>query len=149
LNHSFLAATWVIAAVIGHDVMAKTHTVLEVFIASPGDVAPEREVLESVVSEFNLTWGDRHQVRLELLKWETHSRPAMGEDAQDVINRQIRDGYDIFLGIMWGRFGTATARADSGTEEEFQRAYDRLKNGDRVQIMLYFKDAGIAPSKLD
>lgn len=129
--------------------MAKAHTVLEVFIASPGDVASEREVLENVVSEFNLTWGDRHRVRLEILKWETHSRPGMGEDAQDVINRQIGDEYDIFLGIMWGRFGTATARADSGTEEEFQRAYDRLKNGERVQIMFYFKDAGIPPSKLD
>lgn len=129
--------------------MAKSHTVLEVFIASPGDVGPEREVLENVVSEFNLTWGDKHRVRLEILKWETHSRPAIGEDAQDVINRQIGDEYDIFLGIMWGRFGTATARADSGTEEEFQRAYDRLNNGDRVQIMFYFKDAGIPPSKLD
>ena len=129
--------------------MAKMQTVLEVFIASPSDVAPEREVLESVVSEFNLTWGNRHQVRLELLKWETHSRPALGIDAQDVINRQIGNEFDIFLGIMWGRFGTATARADSGTEEEFNRAYDRLKNGDRVQIMFYFKDAGIPPSKLD
>lgn len=129
--------------------MAKTHTVLEVFIASPGDVASEREVLEIVVSEFNVTWGDKHRVRLEILKWETHSHPAMGKDAQDLINRQIGDVYDIFLGIMWGRFGTATARADSGTEEEFQRAYDRFRNGERVQIMFYFKDAGIPPSKLD
>ena len=129
--------------------MAKTHTVLEVFIASPGDVSPEREVLENVVNEFNLTWGDKHQVRLEVLKWETHSRPAIGNDAQDVINRQIGDEYDIFLGIMWGRFGTATARADSGTEEEFNRAYERLKNGEQVQIMFYFKDAGIPPSKMD
>ncbi len=128
--------------------MAKTHTVLEVFIASPGDVSPEREVLENVVSEFNLTWGDKHQVRLEILKWETHSRPAIGEDAQDVINRQIGDEYDIFLGIMWGRFGTATARADSGTEEEFNRAYERLTSGEQVQIMFYFKDAGIQPSRM-
>lgn len=28
------------------------------FIASPGDVGPEREILESVVSEFNQTWSD-------------------------------------------------------------------------------------------
>ncbi len=129
--------------------MAKTYTVLEVFIASPGDVTPERRVLEGVVSEFNLTWGNRHRVHLELVKWETHSRPAIGDDAQDVINRQVGDEYDIFLGIMWGRFGTPTARAESGTEEEFQRAYDRLKKGDQVQIMFYFKDAGIPPSKLD
>jgi len=129
--------------------MAKTHTLVKIFIASPGDVTPEREVMESVVSEFNLTWGDKHRVRLEVVKWETHSYPAFGKDAQDVINHQMGDEYDIFLGIMWGRFGTATARAESGTEEEFQRAYDRLKKGDRVQIMFYFKDAGIPPSRLD
>jgi hypothetical protein len=129
--------------------MAKTHTILEVFIASPGDVTPERAVLEEVVSEFNLTWGDKHKVRLELLKWETHSRPSFGEDAQDVINKQIGDSYDIFLGIMWGRFGAATARAESGTEEEFARAHERLRNGDNVQIMFYFKDAGISPSQMD
>ena len=99
--------------------MAKSHTILQVFIASPGDVDPERAALEGVVSEFNLTWGDKHGVRLELVKWETHSRPGFGQDAQDVINRQVGDDYDIFLGIMWGRFGTATARAESGTEQQF------------------------------
>nr|WP_255712951.1 DUF4062 domain-containing protein [Rhodopirellula sp. JC740] len=129
--------------------MAKTHTILEVFIASPGDVAAERKVLEDVVSEFNLTWGDKHKVRLELVKWETHSRPSFGEDAQDVINKQVGDSYDIFLGIMWGRFGTPTSRAESGTEEEFARAHRRLRDGDNVQIMFYFKDAGISPSQMD
>jgi hypothetical protein len=129
--------------------LAKTHTILEVFIASPGDVSPERAVLEGVVSEFNLTWGDKHKVHLELVKWETHSRPSFGEDAQDVINTQVGDSYDVFLGIMWGRFGTATARAESGTEEEFARAHERLRNGDNVQIMFYFKDAGISPSQME
>jgi len=129
--------------------MAKTHTILEVFIASPGDVAQERAVLEEVVYEFNLTWGNKHKVRLELVKWETHSRPSLGADAQDVINKQVGDSYDIFLGIMWGRFGTTTARAESGTEEEFARAYERLQGGDNVQIMFYFKDAGISPSRMD
>lgn len=129
--------------------MAKKHTILEVFIASPGDVVAERQVLEEVVSEFNLTWGDKHQVRLELLKWETHSRPAIGEDGQDVINKQIGDNYDIFLGIMWGRFGSATNQAESGTEEEFNRAYSRFSKGGNIQIMFYFKNAGISPSDID
>jgi len=136
--------------VIGHDAMAKTHTILKVFLASPGDVADERRILQDVISEFNVTWGDRQQVRLELVKCETHSRPGFGQDAQDVINRQIGDNYDIFLGIMWGLFGSPTNRADSGTEEEFNRAYSRLKESPAgVQIMFYFKDAGIPPSKMD
>lgn len=129
--------------------MAKQHTILEVFIASPGDVASERKVLEDVVAEFNLTWGDKHKVRLELVMWESHSRPGFGEDGQDVINHQIGDSYDIFLGIMWGRFGTATGRAESGTEEEFSRAYARLRKGDLMQMMFYFKNAGIPLNQMD
>lgn len=130
--------------------MAKTHTILQVFVASPGDVADERTLLEDVVSEFNNTWGNRNNVMLELLKWETHSRPGFGADPQDVINDQIGDEYDIFIGIMWGRFGSPTKRAESGTEEEFNRAYARLSDSpDSIQIMFYFKDAGIPPSKID
>ena len=127
--------------------MARIQTLLQVFVASPGDVDDERIILEDVINEFNLTWGDRHGVRLELLKWETHSRPGFGADGQDVINKQIGNEYDIFLGIMWGRFGTPTGRAESGTEEEFNRAYARLADSpNTVQIMFYFKDAGIPPS---
>lgn len=130
--------------------MAKTQTILQVFVASPGDVVEERKILEEVITEFNMTWSDTHKVHLDLLKWETHSRPGFGEDAQDVINEQIGDEYDIFIGIMWGRFGSPTKRSDSGTEEEFERAYARLAGSPNpVQIMFYFKDAGIPPSKLD
>lgn len=130
--------------------MARTQTVLQVFVASPGDVVDERGVLEEVIAEFNLVWGNENNLRLELVKWETHTRPGFGEDAQDVINTQIGDEYDIFLGIMWGRFGSPTDRADSGTEEEFDRAYSRFKSSpESVQIMFYFKDAGIAPSKMN
>ena len=130
--------------------MAKPQTLLKVFVASPGDVVEERKALEDVINEFNTTWGDNNEMRLELVKWETHTRPGFGEDAQDVINKQIGDEYDIFIGIMWGQFGSPTKRAESGTEEEFNRAYSRFKTSSgNVQIMFYFKDAGIPPSKMN
>jgi len=43
--------------------------------------------------------------------------------AQALINKQIGT-YDIFIGIMWKRFGSPTGAAASGTEEEFRLAYD-------------------------
>ena len=74
----------------------------------------------------------------------------MGEDAQAVINEQIGDDYDIFIGIMWARFGTPTGRAGSGTAEEFDRAYRKYLEKPRdIRIMFYFKDAPIAPSDLE
>ena len=56
----------------------------------------------------------------------------------------------MFVGIMWSRFGTPTSRASSGTQEEFERAVDRHEAtlGD-VSVLFYFKDAPIAPSKID
>ena len=65
------------------------------------------KIPEEVISEFNLTWGDAHNARLELRKWETNTRPGFGRDAQDVINQQIGEDYDIFLGIMSGSFRIA------------------------------------------
>ncbi len=58
----------------------------------------------------------------------------MGEDSQDVINKQIGSDYHIFVGIMWKKFGTETKRAGSGTEEEFSLAYDRYKKNKDIQM---------------
>jgi len=128
----------------------RSETVLQVFVASPGDVADEREVLESVVAELNRTWSKSLGVRLELLRWETSTRPGIGSEPQDVINSQIGDEYDVFIGILWGRIGTPTSKADSGTLEEFERARVRWEADPRsVEIMVYFKDKAIKPSEID
>ena len=70
--------------------------------------------------------------------WENSTFPSFGAYPQDVINNQIGDDYDIFLGIFWTRCGTPTMNSQSGTLEEFERAYARQKNS-LVKICLYFK----------
>ncbi|HEX8210950.1 MAG TPA: DUF4062 domain-containing protein [Longimicrobium sp.] len=130
--------------------MPRIETVFRLFVASPSDVAEERAVVDEVVSELNLTWSKHLALRIEVIKWETHAFPAMGADAQSVINHQIADDYDIFLGLLWTRFGTPTPRSDSGTGEEFQRAYDRFRaDPSALRIMFYFKTAPIDPTSLD
>jgi len=126
--------------------MARVETVLSVFLASPGDVADARKRLEKVVDELNYIWSRQYRLRIELVKWETHAYSDIGIDAQDVINRQLNE-FDIFLGIMWKRFGEPTGRAESGTQEEFMRARQRhAEDPEAVRIMFYFKDA--APERL-
>lgn len=130
--------------------MARQEHVLSVFVASPDDVEAERGKLEDVIRELNVAWSRELGIRLDLVRWETHAYPGMGADAQDVINDQIPDDYDIFVGIMWCRYGTPTGRAGSGTVEEFDRAktrHDREPNS--VQLMAYFKDEPVPPSQLD
>jgi hypothetical protein len=130
--------------------MAKLVKLIKVFVSSPDDVREEREILEEIVSEMNISLGGAHDFRVELVRWETHSRPAVAIDPQQAINEQLGDDYDVFLGIMWGRLGTPTARSGSGTMEEFERALARWKEAPgSLEIMFYFKEAGISPSKMD
>lgn len=123
----------------------KVHLV-RVFLASPGDVAPERAAMSEVIDELNKLFGaidPERRVRLELVRWETHARPAAGRP-QAVINEQI-GLYEVFVGLMWKRFGTPPGdplqQAESGTEEEFNRAYDSWEKTGTPEILLYFSRA--------
>jgi hypothetical protein len=112
--------------------------IVRVLVASPGDVQTERAIVPEIISAINRIIGSKEGFRLEQVLWEQDSFPDIGADVQDVINRQLLD-YDIFLGIMRARFGTPTKRANSGTEEEFDRAYQRhLKEQNSIRILFYF-----------
>lgn len=130
--------------------MTETRTVIRVFVASPNDVVEERKALEGVLRELNTTLAKDLGLYIELVSWETDSLPGVSTDPQAVINEQIGDDFDVFLGIMWTRFGTPTDRAGSGTEEEFDRAYKRWKKDpDALRVMFYFKNAPISPSDVE
>ena len=130
--------------------MPRQEQILSVFVASPSDVGDERARLEEVIIELNHSWSRNLGIRLDLIRWETHAYPGFGADPQDVINRQIPSDYDIFIGMMWHRYGTATGRAESGTEEEFMRAKARWdEDRSALDLLIYFKDAPVNPSLID
>jgi hypothetical protein len=66
-----------------------------------------------------------------------------------VINKQLKDDYDIFVGIMWSRFGSPTNRETSGTKEEFERAFNRNQSNEDVSLMFYFKNAPISIDEIN
>ena len=100
---------------------------LKVFVASPGDVSEEREVVRDVIDDLNRSVASEKGLTLQVVGWETDARPGFGGDPQSLVNAQIADmtRYDLFIGVLWDRFGTPTPRAGSGTEEEFNRAVGR------------------------
>ena len=100
--------------------MPRTVTQIRVFVASPGDVPDERDALDEVVDDLRHSFDD---LDVRLLRWERDTYPAMGRP-QGVVNDQVGE-FDVFVGVMWKRFGTRTGEADSGTEEEFNRAFER------------------------
>ncbi len=119
--------------------MSEPKTLYKILLSSPDDVQYERNIMDQIVDELNKTLGSSHNVMIELVKFETDTYPSIGNDPQDVINKQIGEDYDIFVGIFWKKFGTPTPRAGSGTEEEFNNAYNKYKNEPtKVKIMIYF-----------
>jgi len=138
----------------------KPHTKLRIFLASPDDVAAERARLHSVVDELNRTGNlaDEYGLTLEALDWQTHIAPLRGRPEDVVLQQLPVEMWDIFVGIMWLRFGTPTSAIDpqtgkpfdSGTEEEFALAYNNWKKEGRPKILFYRCTRGVAnPDDID
>ena len=122
------------------DPMYPSIRVLNVFLASPSDVEPEREAAHRVAAEINASVGRELNWRVELLVWED-----VGPDyvrPQEKINTEAVDVCDLFVGVLWERWGQATGHEDydSGFREEFERAVKRHAQESTPDIWLYLKD---------
>lgn len=115
---------------------------LRIFAASPSDVATERAKLETVVASLK-PMANYLGLTLEVVDWR-----AVVPDArrpQQIIFDQLKPtSWDIFIGILWHRFGTPPGAKDktgkdylSGTEEEFKSAYTLWKQYSKPRIVLY------------
>lgn len=121
---------------------------INVFVSCPGDVKEELDSIKLIFTEVNKTSGKDHNYRLEFINWDLDTYTGIGEDAQAVINTQIEAKYDILLAIVWMRLGTETKRDVSGTAEEINRAIERKKAGEKIELMIYF-NTGVPESLSD
>lgn len=115
-------------------------TILNVVIASPDDVADERNALQEIINELNRGIARSKDIRLELIGWKTDSYPGFHPDGpQGLIDPILNiEDCDVFIGIFWKRFSSPVKDADSGTEHEFLQAYSAWKNAGTPRIMFYF-----------
>jgi HEAT repeat protein len=111
-------------------------SVLKVFLASPGDVRPEREAAEDLINQLNKSLGSNLGWLIRLTRWEDTS-PGYGRP-QEIINTGV-DECDLFIGLLWERWGQPTGTYSSGFEEEYERARTRRKETGKPDIWLVFK----------
>jgi HEAT repeat protein len=116
--------------------MQNTRRVLNVFLASPGDVVEEREIAAEVVDRLNKSIGPKFAWHIDLHRWED-TKPAYGRP-QSIINPAV-DACDLFIGLLWERWGQPTGTYSSGFQEEFERATSRRESSGRPEIWLVFK----------
>ncbi len=119
--------------------MEETLRLIRVFLASPGDLQDERRLANEAVEELNKGIASHLGFRVELKGWED-TLPGSGRP-QAIINQEL-DRCELFIGIMWKKWGTPPATQgpySSGFEEEFERSSIRLKETGQPEMAMYFK----------
>lgn len=124
--------------------MAYLAAVIPVMIASPGDVAEERDIVRVVVHDWNDVNALASKVVLSPVGWETHSSPELGTRPQELINSRLLKECDLLVGVFWTRLGTPTGKAKSGTVEEIEAHVAAGK-----PAMIYFSSKPVAPQSID
>tara|TARA_R110002073_G_scaffold177188_12_gene335186 strand:- start:18527 stop:19411 length:885 start_codon:yes stop_codon:yes gene_type:complete len=118
--------------------------VLKVMIASPGDVADERQTARDVIYEWNCIHSEDRALVLLPVGWETHSAPSMGDRPQAIINKEVLMNCDLLVAVFWTRIGSPTGVAASGTVEEIEEHL----NADKP-AMIYFSSTPVRPDSVD
>lgn len=124
--------------------MAFKSQTYRVLIASPSDLAEERQAATDAVNDWNAQHAIAESVVLLPVKWETHAKPQAGVRPQEAINRQLVRDCDILVGMFWTKIGSSTGVAESGTVEEIDQFVASGK-----PALLYFSSRLIDPNKID
>lgn len=82
-----------------------------------------------------------------MFRWETDTHPGFHpEGPQGLIDRIMKvTDCDLLIGIFWKRFGTPTVDGKTGTEHEFNLAYESWQKEGTPQIFVYFNQKPYAP----
>jgi hypothetical protein len=112
--------------------------VIKVMIASPSDVAKERQLIRDVIQEWNAVNAEDRKIVLMPVGWETHFSPDMGDRPQAIINKQLLKSSDLLVAVFWTRLGSPTGVAASGTVEEIN---EHLASG--KPAMIYFSSVPV------
>ena len=115
-----------------------------VFISSPGDVIPERQIVKAVIGRLNEEFAGR--AYLIPILWE--EEPML---ASETFQAQIHPPREteIYIGILWSRIGSPLpdtilrpdgTRYDSGTAFEFEDAMHGFRATGEPEMILYRKE---------
>src|SRR6266852_3361076 len=122
--------------------MPFTSETYRVLIASPSDLAEERQAATEAVNDWNAQHAADESVILLPVKWETHAMPQSRVRPQEAIDVQLVRRCDILIGMFWTKIGTSTGVAVSGTVEGIDQFVAVGK-----PALLYFSNRPIDPNK--
>lgn len=124
---------------------------LQIFVSSPGDVIPERNITKQVIATLKERFAAR--INIEGFFWE--DTPVVATSTFQTQFPRAADS-DIFICLMWSRIGTPLPEGavfedgtpilrpdgsayESGTIAEFEDAIQNFETHHSPAILMYFK----------
>lgn len=126
--------------------MSYTKEHILVFLAYISDVEPEVNAAKDIVEAINRS-HEKLEIELDLRIWKDVQ--AEYGNPQEKINRDFVEKCDVFIGLIWKKWGTPTGQSDCGFIEEFNIAERRYNETRKPTILLYAKAANEQEIKED
>lgn len=107
-----------------------------VFLAYISDVEDEVNATKDIVESINRGL-EPLGIELDLRTWK--DVPAEFGNPQQQINRELPEKCDVFIGVVYKKWGTPTGQSDCGFREEFDIVERRYNKKGEPTILLYAK----------
>ncbi len=118
---------------------------IKILVSCPGDVTPEKEHIKRLCKDFSDENSGNSNISFTVLDWKDFVG-IYGIRPQEQLNEYFGD-YDVYIGILWKRFGTKPGSEnsdgkenESGTEEEFYIAIDNYETQGAPKIVFFVKN---------
>jgi len=120
---------------------------IKVVISCPSDVDKEKDIIVRLCDTLSNHIFPNKNIHIKPIHWaENVPRTITGEGPQGTIDKYFKDqDYDIYIGILWKRFGEPQANGLTPTEGEFKDALKRFKKTGRPLITFFFKKEKFYP----
>jgi len=123
---------------------------INVFVSCPDDVKPEKQIVRNVCDSISKVIIRSRNIQVKVIDWSKDVVPMItGESAQNVIDEQIKEyNIDIYIGVLWKRFGDTQSSGLTPTEGEFEDSLRRRKETGKPIIQFYFKKDEFYPNSV-
>lgn len=127
--------------------MSQSIKQVKVVISCPSDVAKEKNIILDICHTLSDNIYSKKNLNIKTIDWEKDVPHIItGEEPQKIIDRQLdKEDYDIYIGILWKRFGDPKEKGLTPTEGEFEDALKRYKETGRPIIKFFFKKESFYP----
>jgi len=127
---------------------------IKVFVSYTSELKDFKDVVFDECNKVNSDLSDKSDISLIAVDWNICREISSGPRIQSLINKCLHD-CQIFVGILWKRFGTPPAELnpltgkeyESGMQEEFEEAIKYQKNG-LITPLFFFNTSPPADKKL-